>query len=88
MGAVGPGEAVGRVVHLEHDVGAGLDELPLPWFQDLRRLARRVADQEIAGQRAASVSSSALTSGLAFGAVKKPARRGACIPDRSWSIGR
>jgi hypothetical protein len=39
-------------VHLEDDVGAGLDELSLPGFEDLRRLARRVADQEIAGQRA------------------------------------
>ena len=41
-----------RVVQLEHDVGAGLDELRLPGPQNLRRLARRVADQKVTGQRA------------------------------------
>ena len=50
--AIGPRMAVRRVVHLEHDVGAGLDELRLPGLENLRRLARRVADQKIAGQRA------------------------------------
>ena len=50
--AIGPRMAVRRVVHLEHDVGAGLDELSLPGLENLRRLARCVADQKIAGQRA------------------------------------
>ena len=44
--------AVRGVVHLKHDVGAGLDELSLSGPQDFRRLARRVADQKIAGERA------------------------------------
>ena len=51
-GAVGPRVAVRGVVHLEHDVRTGLDELSLPGFQNLRRLARSVADQKITGQRA------------------------------------
>jgi len=50
--AIVPRMAVRGVVHLKHDVGAGLDELPLSGPQNLRRLARRVADQKIAGERA------------------------------------
>jgi len=46
------GVAVRRVMHLEHDVGAGFDQLRLPGKQNLGRLARRVSDQKIAGQRA------------------------------------
>ena len=44
--------AVRRVVHLEHDVRAGLDQFSLSGLQNLRRLARGVTDQKIAGQRA------------------------------------
>ena len=50
--AIGARMAVRRVVHLEHDVRAGLDQFSLPGLENLRRLARRVADQKIAGQRA------------------------------------
>src|SRR5215831_20714761 len=40
--------AIGRVVDLQNDVGAGLDELGLPRFEFFGRLAGGVADQEIA----------------------------------------
>ena len=65
--AIGERMAVRRVVHLEHDVRSGLDELGLPGLENLRRLARCVADQKALGSAPASVSSSVLT----FGAVKK-----------------
>jgi len=66
--AIVPRMAVRGVVHLKHDVGAGLDELPLSGPQNLRRLARRVADQKIAGERAGF---RLVISVLTFGAVKK-----------------
>src|SRR6202035_2452113 len=47
--AVGGGLSVGRVVHFEDDVGAGLDQLGLAGLQNFRILAGSVADQEVAG---------------------------------------
>src|SRR6476620_6761654 len=50
--AIVDGVAVRRVVHLEHDIRAGLDQFRLSWTKDLRRLAGRVADEKVTGQRA------------------------------------
>src|SRR5262245_8938126 len=52
LGLVPGGMAVRRVVDLEDDVRAGFDELGLARLKDLGGLAGRVADQEIAGERA------------------------------------
>src|SRR6266404_4981237 len=51
-GLIAHGVSVRRVVNLKNDVGAGFDELGLAGPQDLRRLAGRVSNQEIAGKRA------------------------------------
>jgi hypothetical protein len=44
--AIGQRVAVRRVVHLEHDVRSGLDQLSLPGLENLCRLARCVAHQQ------------------------------------------
>jgi hypothetical protein len=52
LAAVRAGLAVRRVMDLHHEIRTGFDQLALAGLQGLRRLSRRVAHQEIAGQGA------------------------------------
>ena len=48
--------SVRGIVHLQYDIGAGLDEPRLPWLQNVRNRPRRVADKEAASEPAADVA--------------------------------
>ncbi len=49
---IGGGHAHRHIVDFDDEIGAGFDELALPGRENFGGLAGRVADQEIAGQRA------------------------------------